>query len=111
MQSLKKLNLQFSDEENADMQKFLYSQRVSNRVMMLADLPDSRKTKKRKVVPENYEDKNDYEKDLIKKLDKQNQKKVRFVYGDGQKRNFGQTLGIRIHNNRMYKFEAEFGEK
>ena len=89
MQSLKKLNLQFSDDENADMQKFLYSQRVSNRVMMLADLPDSRKTKKRKVVPENYDDKSDYEKDLIKKLDKQNQKKVRFVYGDGQKRNFG----------------------
>jgi hypothetical protein len=36
---------------------------------MLADV-DNPKTKKRKVIPENYENQDGYEKDLINKLEK-----------------------------------------
>jgi hypothetical protein len=45
------------------MKKFLYSQPVSNKVMMLADLPNSKKGKK--IIRENYATNDGYEKGLI----------------------------------------------
>ena len=81
----------FTAEDDEAMQKFMYNQRVSNKVVMFAELPN----KKRKIVRDDYNDNNDYEKDLMSKMRDQSQKKVRFVYDGGEKRDFGKTLAIR----------------
>ena len=67
---------------------------VHKNAMMFYNVDDKIKQTK-KVVREDYDDPNQFQNDLVDQLDRQNNKRFKFVYSDGKKRAFGQKLKIR----------------